>query len=155
MSAYLKIIYNYISVHVGACEDVKDVVQETMLSVWNGIKMFDSHSTFKTWALGIARRKIADYYRAAYHHETAPLSEYEDTLTAEDDFDRINSKLAVKKALTVLSKTEREIVFLVFSAQLSYPEVSEITGIPVGTIKSRMSGIKAKLMKQLENGGGL
>lgn len=151
MSAHLKLLYNYLSLHVGSGEDVKDLVQETMLSVWNGIRTFDGRSAFQTWVLGIARRKIADYYRSAVRRATVPLADYEDTLAAEDEFDRIHSKLTVERALAVLTKAEKEIVFLVFGAGRSYAEISEVTGIPVGTIKSRMAGIKAKLGRQLQN----
>lgn len=153
MNIYMKIIYNYIAAHVSTSEDVKDIVQETMLSIWNGIKNFEQQATFKTWVLGITRRKIADYYRTIYKHAVAPLSEYEGVLIAEDEYDRINDEVTVDKATTVLSKTEKDIVYLIFKAQLNYSEISAITGIPVGTIKSKMSGIKAKLYKQLEKEG--
>jgi len=52
-----------------------------------------------------------------------------------------------------LGKIQKEIIFLVFNAQLSHAEISEIMHIPVGTIKSRMSNIKARLRKQLDDGG--
>jgi len=41
-------------------------------------------------------------------------------------------------------------LFLAFNAQLTYQEISQVIGIPVGTVKSRMSAIKSKLRKYLE-----
>lgn len=152
MTNYLKILYNYVSHCIGSKEDVGDIVQETMLAVWKGLPSFHHQSAFQTWVLGIARRKAADYYRTVYRQKTIPLSDCEDTILSEDEFDRINDGLTLHQALAALSKTEREIVFLVFDAQLKYAEVSQLMGIPVGTVKSKMSGIKAKLSRQLEKG---
>ncbi len=146
-------IYCYISSHVDTGEDAKDILQETMLSVWNGLKGFDSRSSLKTWVIGITRRKIADYYRLYYKGTPAQLSEFENILSSKDEYDHINSRNDVESAMNVLDNTEKEIVFLAFNVQLTYTEISEIMGIPTGTIKSKMSGIKAKLRKQLEKEG--
>lgn len=152
MNLYIKIIYNYVSSRVSGSEDKKDIVQETMLSVWKAMKSFDGNSTFKTWVLGITRRKIADFYRLSYRAVSVSMTDNEDTLIADDEYDTILDKTVVNDALSVLSETERELVFLIFNAQLSYTEISAITDTPVGTIKSRMSGIKSKLKKQIEGG---
>jgi len=153
MSDHLKIIYNYISSHISTTEDIKDIVQETMLAAWKSIKKYDGKASFRTWVIGITRRKIADYYRTLYKNTSVSLSEIEDFWAAENEFDSIVDSVAVEKSMTALGKIEKEIVFLVFNAQLSYSEISEIMHIPVGTIKSKMSNIKAKIRKQL-NGGG-
>lgn len=152
LNFYLKIIYNYISSHISNSEDKKDIVQDTMLSIWKAIKSFDGDSSFKTWVLGITRRKIADYYRLIYRDSPVSLNEYEDLLIADDEYDRVIDKAVISDALSLLSNAEREIVFLIFNAQLSYMEISEITAIPVGTIKSKMSGIKSKLKNKLKEG---
>jgi RNA polymerase sigma-70 factor (ECF subfamily) len=147
----MKIIYNYISAHVSNSEDIKDIVQETMFSVWKAINSFDKRSSFKTWVLGITRRKIADYYRAVYRAPSVPLNDCEE-YASDDEIDHIIDRTDVGGALTALDGTDREIVFLIFNAQLSYGEISSITGIPVGTIKSRMSSIKSKLRSRLKEG---
>lgn len=149
MNIYLKVIYNYIAIHVSVTEDVKDILQETMLSVWLSIKNFNNQSTFKTWVLAITKRKIADYYRFVYGNTVESVDEYEDVLETTDYYEDINDQLVVQDAIKVLSKSEREILYLVFNAELNYSEVSEITGIPVGTIKSKIARIKVKLRKKI------
>lgn len=152
MRNYMEVIYNYICSHVSATEAARDILQETMLSIWQCLKSFDGNSSLKTWCISITRRKIADHYRKVYKDDSMSLEDLQEILKAENDFECVYDKLAVENALTILDKTEREIVFLVFNAQLSYNEVSKIMNIPVGTIKSRMSGIKAKLKKRLGKG---
>lgn len=150
MSNHLKIIYNYICVHVNNSEDIQDIVQETMLAVWSNLKSFGNNSSFKTWIIGIARRKICDYYRRAYKAPAISISEVEDSQMIEDESEKLIKAIDVSNLLANLSNTEQELVFLVFSAQMTYQEVSEVIQMPVGTVKSKMSAIKAKLRKHLE-----
>lgn len=156
MNYYLKIIYNYILVHVNSQEDTKDILQETMLSIWHGIISFDNKSNFKTWLIGITRRKVADYYRKFYkskESQTVDVFDYSENLYSEKDIEQLADKIVVQNAVSTLSEIEKELVYLIFNAQLTYRQVEQITGIPNGTIKSKMFSLKAKLKKQLEQGG--
>ena len=59
----------------------------------------------------------------------------------------------IQQAIHTLSQIEQELLFLVFTAQLTYPEVSKVMQIPVGTVKSKMSSVKEKLRRKLQEGG--
>jgi RNA polymerase sigma-70 factor (ECF subfamily) len=150
MGTYLKVIYNYIHIHVKNHEDIQDIVQETMLAVWSGLKSFGNNSSFRTWIIGIARRKICDYYRSKYKISTVSIFDVENSLMIEDKADDLIMAMDVNNAVLSLDSAEQELVFLVFNAQLTYQEISEITQIPVGTVKSKLFAIKSKLRKQLE-----
>jgi len=150
ISTHLKVIYNYICIHVKNEEDVSDIIQETMLAVWNGLKNFRQDSAFRTWVIGITRRKIYDFYREKYKNTVIPVYEAESALVAGDLSDELTETIDVSNAVLCLSKPEQEIVFLAFGAQMTYQEISEIVGVPVGTVKSRMHAIKSKLRKRLE-----
>lgn len=150
MKAHLKVIYNYICIHVESKEDVQDLVQETMLGVWSGLKYFRNDSSFRTWVMGITRRKVYDFYRSRYKTSELTMPEDEGSLVSEDEPDRLLETLDVNSAVNRLNSMEQELVFLAFNAQLTYQEISEVTGIPLGTVKSRMSGVRSKLRKYLE-----
>lgn len=153
MNYYLKIIYNYINVHVNSKENTKDILQETMLGIWQGLISFDNKSSFKTWIIGITRRKVADYYRKFYmskDNQTVDVFEYCESLYSEKEIEQLTDKIVVQNAVSTLSRIEKELVYLIFNAQLTYKQVEQITGIPNGTIKSKMFSIKSKLKKQLE-----
>lgn len=156
MNEYLKILYNYIRMHVYSKEDIKDILQDAMLGIWQGLGGFEGSSSFKTWIIGITRRKIADYYRKSYKNKDVDIldiSEYDSVIHTDDNTEHIADKLSVCSALKTLNGMERELVFLVFNAQLTYKQIEQATGIPNGTIKSRMAAIKAKLKKELTKGG--
>lgn len=152
MNPLLNIIYNYIKNHISVYEDSKDVLQDTMLSIWLSLETFTFSSSFKTWCIGITRRKIADYYRKYYKIEYEALGEYENELIAEDQYQKFDDIDTVDKVLSILNDKEKELIFLIFKAELSYSEISELTMVPIGTIKSTISRIKNKARKYLDEG---
>lgn len=132
---------------------MSDIAQEAMLAVWRSIGSYDGSASFQTWVLAVTRRKIADYFRASYKNASLPLDEGAELADDEAVFERVDDALDVESALTGLTASERELVLLAFSAGHTYPEISVITGLPVGTVKSRMHAVKAKLRKQLGERG--
>ncbi len=141
-------LHGYIVRSVGE-DSTADILQDTMLSAWQGMPSFGEQSSLKTWVFGIARRKIADHFRKTYRADTDDIDDHADIAANSSDID---AALDLSAAVEALSAHEHELLTLIYNAELTYPEISEITGIPTGTIKSRMHAIKSKLRKQLEGG---
>ncbi|MGI5899095.1 MAG: RNA polymerase sigma factor [Christensenellales bacterium] len=152
MNGYVRIIYSYALARVGSHQDAQDILQETMLAIWRGIGSFKGESSFKTWLMGIARRKISDHFRSIYKTGGMPLSDMGDKLSADGGMSSLDEAVDIQNAVKKLNDSERELVFLVFTAQMTYAEASKTLEVPVGTVKSRMSRIKSKLKAQLEKG---
>jgi RNA polymerase sigma-70 factor (ECF subfamily) len=115
-------------------------------------------SSFKTWIIGITRRKIADFYRKFYKNKEEQsidinVFEYGEDIYFEKDIEQLADKIVVQNAVSTLSGIEKELVYLIFNAQLTYRQVAQITNIPNGTIKSKMFSIKAKLKNSLSKEG--
>lgn len=133
MNQYMKILYNYILTSISNKDDVNDVLQETMLGIWQGIKGFKKTSTFKTWIIGISRNKINDFYRKHYNRnnfEVMEFGEIENKICVSNDIENIIDQVDIEKSLSTLPQIDRELLFLIFNAQLSYTEIQSITGIP-------------------------
>ena len=155
MDPYIQILYSYIYSKVSNKADVEDILQETITAIWVGLDKFKESSSFKTWIIGITRRKIADFYRKHYSttaFEVSDLEKIDQLSTSSDSFKEIINEIHVEDCLSTLSDEDRELLFLIFNAQLKYNEIETITGIPVGTIKSRLYYIKRKLRPILEEG---
>ncbi len=151
MTPYIEVLFRYIRTHIYADEDAKDVLQEAMLSIWQGLHSYSGGSSFLTWCIAVARRKTADFYRRRYKHGSAYFEETD--IPLDCGFARLSDEsIDVSTALDTLKSAEKELVFLIFSAGLTYTETAHIMNIPVGTVKSRMSGIRSKLKQKL--GGG-
>lgn len=136
----------------GNAELASDCVHDTMLDVWRTADRFAGKSSVKTWLFSIARNKLVDALRkrgklsfvetVPESEDTAPNPEAAAIAAAE--------KAQLHACLEGLSDTQRSAVRLAFLEDLTYPEISEIEGVPVGTIKTRIFHAKQALMRCLE-----
>lgn len=70
-------LFRFVSYRVGRREDAEDIAQETMLAALKNISSYRGDAQFINWCYEIAKRKIADYWRAHYKIE---LTEWEEGL---------------------------------------------------------------------------
>ncbi|MDH6577036.1 RNA polymerase sigma factor [Kitasatospora sp. MAP5-34] len=134
--------------HAGA-EDVMAVV---FLEAWRlRGKLRDEGTTPRPWLMGITVNVLRNRARAARRHAAAlarmpapePAPDFADELVGRlADHEQL---LAAKAALEKLRRGEREVFALCVWAGLSYPEAAEALGIPVGTVRSRLSRARTRL----------
>jgi len=149
---YIPALYNYIKLKTAEHADAEDILQETMLAVWQSLASFSGQSAFKTWMFSIAKRKIADFYRGR-RAESELTAEFPDDIAAADVWENTDGNLDLYDALAKLPEGHRELVYLVFNAGLSYEEIQNLTGMKTGTIKSRVHYIKKTLYSLLTQKG--
>lgn len=144
----------YLLQFAGERGQAEEILQDTFVAVWQGAARFERRSSAKTWLFGIARRQAHNALRrrnldltddAALEH--FPSGEPEPETSALINADRE----AVANAIAKLGPIQREILTLAFAHDLSYPEMSEILAVPVGTIKSRLNIAKRQLRQLLES----
>ncbi|MEN6368130.1 MAG: RNA polymerase sigma factor [Thermotogota bacterium] len=123
----------------------EEVVQETMVAVWNGADRFGGRSKVSTWIFGIARHRAMDLLRREIRGERVP----EAVLTIPDPAPSVERREHVLSALLGLPDDQREVVVLTFYEGLSYKEIAAALAIPEGTVKSRMYHAKRKLAEAL------
>lgn len=123
----------------------EEVLQETMLAVWNGAAKFRGASQVGTWVLGIARNQAYGLLRREERGRRLP-EEPDKTADPAPDIER---SVAVTDALETLPPAQREVLHLVYYENLSVRETAEILGIPAGTVKSRMFHARQTLEKEL------
>ncbi|MBY4227793.1 sigma-70 family RNA polymerase sigma factor [Rhodococcus fascians] len=121
----------------------QDCVQETFLRAWRARARFDpSRGSLRTWLFAIERNVIVDLVRSQARvpattsdrpdeHERGPNTVTRDT-TADTD-----ERLRIIAALAQLSPDHREVVVAVHVSGSSYAELSESTGVPVRTLRTR------------------
>ncbi|UWQ90465.1 sigma-70 family RNA polymerase sigma factor [Rhodobacteraceae bacterium M382] len=130
----------------------EEIVQDVMLTVWRKAAMFDPHrAQVSAWVYQIARNRHIDIRRK----ENRPVPEelYEDPGTEPDAsqilaIDQEASHL--KQALAQLSADQREIVEKAYLGELTHQQISEQTGLPLGTIKSRIRLGLERLRRELK-----
>ncbi|HQM37541.1 MAG TPA: sigma-70 family RNA polymerase sigma factor [Candidatus Bipolaricaulis anaerobius] len=123
----------------------EEVVQETMVAVWNGADKFEGRSQVSTWIFGIARHHAHRVGRGEVKGERVPDEEGE----SPDPSSTVEREVRVQRAVAGLPPDQREVVFLAFYEGLRYEEIARVQGVPEGTVKSRMFHAKKRLAEEL------
>ncbi|MGB1234303.1 MAG: sigma-70 family RNA polymerase sigma factor [Planktomarina sp.] len=125
----------------GASESMADeVTQEVMATVWTKAHMFDpTRAGVSTWIYTIARNRKIDVLRKQKRPEPEDLTW--GAQAEPDQTDIISLQQETKqlaKALDALPAKQRELVKRAYFGDLTHSEIAAETGLPLGTIKSRL-----------------
>ena len=114
--------------------------QEVMATVWRKAHLFDpARASVSTWIFTIARNKKIDAIRKLNRPEPEqlyPEQEYEPDQEEVVELQQETERLAT--ALGELPEKQRVLIEKAYLGELSHSEIAEITGLPLGTIKSRI-----------------
>ena len=133
----------------------EELVQEVFLKVWRSSGTFDSaRGSFSTWLYRVTRSVALDLYRKRARR-VRPVSDGDPYLDSARDssagpqevVDESWLSWRVSRALEVLDAPHREVIDLAYFSGLTQSEISERTGVPLGTVKSRT----ARAYKSLRN----
>ena len=119
---------------------VEEVVNDTMLVVWDGLDRFKGESRLSTWVFAIAYRKGMkaltrnDDPVEDDTHETVASSE----LGPEQNAAYAQRHVALRRAMDQLSADHRAVMDLTYFHEMGYREISAIMNCPVDTVKTRM-----------------
>ena len=121
--------------------DAEDVTQATFVSAWQGRAGFDpAFGTLGGWLVGIARRRSIDRLRGLQREDRVAASvratAAEQASPAEQE--RVVERLVVAEQLGRLPDEQRTILELAFFDDLTHQQISTLTGLPLGTVKSRL-----------------
>lgn len=128
-----------------------DIVHEAMMVVWRRADRYQGRSSLKSWIFSIAKNKAIDLNRKS--SRMIYTDEDMDAIDAEvspiEALENSQNASTIKSAISKLSDTHKRMIHLAFYEDLSYREISEIEGCPVGTVKTRVLHAKKLLMKDL------
>lgn len=118
----------------------EEVVQEVMLTVWNKADSFDpARAQVSSWIYQIARNRQIDTLRKENRVLPEELAPDPDT---EDDAAQVmalqQEATHLKSALGKLAPEQREMIEKAYLGELSHQQIKQQTGLPLGTIKSRI-----------------
>ncbi|MFF5254748.1 RNA polymerase sigma factor [Streptomyces leeuwenhoekii] len=155
--AYARSVYNHAFRLTGDWAAAEDVVSLTFLDAWRLRERLDADGgSLRPWLLGIATNVTRNTRRTARRHAAAVARLPRDATVrdhAEEVAGRVDDagRLAlVRTALARLRRSEREVLALCVWAGLDYRAAAEALGVPVGTVRSRLSRARTKLAKHME-----
>lgn len=155
--AYARSVYNHAYRLTGEWTVAEEVVSLTFLDAWRlRAKLDEDGGSLRPWLLGIATNVTRNTRRAARRHAAAvarlprdeAVRDFADEVAGRvDDAARLD---LVRTALAKLRRAEREVLALCVWGGLDYQAAAEALGVPVGTVRSRLSRARTKLAKHME-----
>ncbi len=135
---------------LGDSGDVQGCVQDAFVRAWDAAERFDpARASAKTWLVTIGHRITINKLRGR-RPTPLPLEDWDAPTPAADPVERIE----LEGAVATLSGEERELIELAFYRGHSHQELSELTGRPLGSVKSKLRGALHKLRAQLGDSEG-
>lgn len=138
----------------------EDVFQETFLQVHVSADSFDASRRFRPWLFTIAANKARDWLRRKGRRRTmelsAPVKSHDgggasfvdlmeiDVPSPDAGIERADLDRTVQAALDQMTPLLKEILLLAYFQRLSYQQIADELGIPLGTVKSRLHAAVAK-----------
>lgn len=137
----------------GASESLaEECTQEVMATLWRKAHLFDpARASVATWIFTIARNRKIDVLRKQRRPEPEDLTwgpeaepDQEDVLSLQQESERLG------RAMAQLPEKQRDLIAKAYFGDLSHSEIAEQTGLPLGTIKSRIRLALEKLRHELK-----
>ncbi len=143
---------------LGNEQDALDVVQEAMIKAFAALGDFDGRSSYRTWLLKIVVNTALDWgrrrkRRPGLQSGDGSLANGREPSVPDDPARRMHQadlRRALDQALDRLSPTIRTTFVLHAESGMSYKDIAETQGIPIGTVMSRIYSARAKLQADLD-----
>src|SRR6266705_728089 len=156
---YQRPIAAYVYRMVGNYDAALDLTQEVFIKAYNSLSRYRSEFKFSTWIYKIAHNAAIDHLRRhAVREQTlaiGPESERREIsiesrrLTPAQESERRERRSEIEAVVQSLPIAYRELIVLRHSQDLSYDEIAEITGLPLGTVKNRLFRAREAMRDQL------
>jgi RNA polymerase sigma-70 factor (ECF subfamily) len=154
-------LVNFIYRYIGNYDECEDIVQDTLVKVYVSKHLYKEIAKFSTWiytiAINLAKTKAIKKRRysilslsSAYDDSEKDFDIPDEVYSPETEADSKFQDEYIQKALGSISENYRKLVILRDVEDFSYEEISEMTGLPMGTVKSRINRGREKLQKLLK-----
>ncbi len=159
-------VFNLVLRMVGIRAEAEDIAQEVFVTVFKSIDTFREEAKFSTWLLRIAANHAKNRIKYLARRET-DRDGLDHALETQVDPDAATSgahtrgpeaalqaaeiEELMQAAIATLDEDQRLLVILRDIEEMSYEEIYEITGLPEGTVKSRLHRARTALKERLES----
>ena len=128
--------------------DTENCVQDAFLNAWKAAVRFDRKlASAKTWLVTIAHRRFLQALRDR-PDTSLPIEDWDSPTRSPDRTD----KILADRAMGILTESERKLIELAYYQGHSHAEVADLTGIPLGTVKTRLRAALARMKNHLGAG---
>jgi RNA polymerase sigma-70 factor, ECF subfamily len=138
-------IWRFFRRRIPDLQRAEELTQDTFLAVVRGARRYEPRSTFRSYLFGIAFNVLSTSRRENRREAMAPLDDVNPVAPGCD----ATAVLWVRRALAELDERDRDVLMLREYDQLSYDEIAQLTGVVVGTVRSRLFRARLALKEKL------
>ena len=167
---YEKSVFRLVLRMLGDRAEAEDVAQDVFVTIFKAISGFRGESKLSTWIYRVAtnhcknrikyldrrargKKSELDELSEAGALESASMASSAQIARPDQQAEANQIEKIVRAAIAVLDEDQRELVVLRDVENLSYEEIQAITGLPEGTVKSRLHRARLQLMKAIQKAG--
>lgn len=160
---YQRPISAYVYRMVGNYESALDLTQEIFIKVYSSLRRYRAEFKFSTWIYKIAHNAAIDHLRRTAtreqslimgpEHDPFDLPVESTRLSPEQESERKERRGEIESVVRALPGNYRELIILRHSQDLSYEEIVEVTGLPLGTVKNRLFRAREMMRQQFVDKG--
>ncbi|WP_240928214.1 RNA polymerase sigma factor [Thalassoroseus pseudoceratinae] len=152
-------LHNTLAKMLGSTEDARDISQEAFVLAFTKLDTFRGESAFYSWLFRIAynvlvsrkrkKRRATTSLDAAREKAGVDPTDFHPEAHPSHSMELAEQQTQVRRALAELSEEYREVLVLKEMENLSYEEIAEIVGCPIGTVRSRIHRGRVELREKL------
>tara|TARA_B100000886_G_scaffold84544_1_gene55233 strand:+ start:704 stop:1285 length:582 start_codon:yes stop_codon:yes gene_type:complete len=154
-------LLNFIFPYFGEIEQTEDIVQDTMIKLYEKKHYYKEIAKFSTWLYTIAknlanteirkrnRKKITYLSQMSTKDSVYEIPDRQKDTNKEVENEFINER--IKLAIAGLPEKFKTVIVLRDIQELSYEDISTIVGVPLGTVKSRINRARIQLQAELQD----
>ena len=138
-------------------QDAQDLVQESLIKVYQQLGKYDGKGSFSSWLYRVSINHCLDEFRKKrYKMKQVELNEDTGATPNHPEviFLKKEKQRLLERLIETLPEDERMIILLRYANELSYSEICELAELPVSTIRNKLHRAKKKLRDTLNQEGG-
>ncbi|MCC9620340.1 sigma-70 family RNA polymerase sigma factor [Thalassospira sp. MA62] len=148
-------LYHFVLKHIGNPTDAQDLTQQALAEAYRSLAKFKGESELATWLFGIAMNIVRNFIQRSPHKrynfvtEDALAYHVQDAVAQDEKiaFEKVMRDLDAE--LQNLPDELRSLIMMVAVDGLTYEEVATMLSVPIGTVRSRLSRVRASLKEKM------
>jgi RNA polymerase sigma-70 factor, ECF subfamily len=160
---YQRPIAAYVYRMVGDYDAALDLTQEVFIKVYGSLTRYRPEYKFSTWIYKIAHNAAVDHLRRNSTREQSLVKQADGEqydlpvesgrLSPEQESEKAERRAEIEAVVRQLPSAYRELILLRHSHDLSYDEIADVTGLPLGTVKNRLFRAREVMRQQFVQRG--
>lgn len=153
-------LVNFLFRYTGSRDESEDLAQDTFLKLYRSKHLYREIAKFSTWFYTIAINIAKTNLRKKSRYNSISISDFDpendkdfdltaDVQLPDESANAMTENEYIQKAINQLSDKFKEVIIMRDVEDLEYEEIAKITGLPLGTVKSRINRGREKLKEML------